>query len=1029
MWPAERVIGLSAWARRSALLAAVLASGVGALVLASVPASAAAPSDSSPYLSVSTAHSSFRPGVSVPLNVTVSNRSSAACGLAGVADGSLLVTSATRNGVSLVPSNTDAEYLDGASGVIAGHFTTVAPGRSVTFASVGAAPGTIEEQSPVSGGSQLITSWSIATAGTYRFSLAYEVSPLAGDKACSGESNPVAVAFRIGAPRSRQWLIVGIGVGVGVALLVLLIGSFLVRRRNRIRRRRSLGSAGAITVVIALGIATVALPVLRAAPAFALTGFNPGTGSDSSSNTADFSTCVGRINKFDPSLFPSFNRPGVSLTINAGPYGLGTRTTWGSASPDTTVWWDPNYRDQFADGVIADPCASLFHELTHARDHDNGTLSKVECDGTGIEDDEVFATLAENSYRKANGLLPRESYGPDALPSSMAACTPPPSLLTKIKAWINGDPHVMTFDGQHYDFQAVGEFTAVTSATGDLTVQVRQAAFQSSRTVAVNSALAMNVSGTRLGFYLADGVIDVHRDGAAAGVAAGTTALTGGATLEQISDPNHGAEYVVTWADGTTVSVWRASVYGLVVTIAPSPNRAKTLSGLLGNFDGDPKNDVELPGGKVITPTFASLYPAYADAWRVTSATSLFDYASGTNTTTFTDRSFPSKPVTAGGLTSAQRNSALMACTIAGVTDPTDLADCELDVALTGSVAFAISAGDIAQSRFPGPATPAVGSSGSSPPASSAGQTTTATVSPPNTVAHVRFTGTRGQRVHVQVLSTTLPTQCGVVALHGPDDNVLATGCTKPGDAIDGFLLPSNGEYDIYVDPTGGAVGQITLDVSLSQDQIVATTIGGSPVTATIAAPGDQAQITFPGTAGQKIFVNATDVSLPDQCALQLAGPTDYQLALGCIANKSGYIDGTVLPTTGTYTMTLDPAGESTGSATVTVIEDHDQHLQTTVGGSAVTATVAQPGAVSDVTFPGTAGETIAVKGSASTQPHQCDISVVAPGQSILKLLCDEGDSGPLGTITLPVSGTYTLVLDPSDRGIGQLDLMIATAN
>jgi von Willebrand factor type D domain/Effector protein len=1008
------------WAHGAGRFAVVIAFSVGVLLLSSESAHAA--TVSGPQLRVSTAHSSYRPGAAVPLSVTVRNGGSAACSLASVADGSLMVSAATFDGVALIPSYSSAEYLDGADSLVAGQVVSVAPGRSVSFTTVADTPGTLDTHTPVVGGAELVASWPTSAKGAYRFSLAYQVSPLAGDKACLGESNTVTVAFRIGDPGSQRWLIVGV-IAAGTLLILLLIVASVWRRRSR---RRAPGQVGAVTVVIALAVAMTALMAVRATPADAGVVVDPGSGPTSGGNLGAYDACAGDINKYDPTMLPFFNQPGVNLSIHEAPWGLHTQTLWNSAK-SVTINWDPNYRGRLpGDSVNADPCASLYHELAHARDHLNGTLSTTECDDTGINDNEVLATLAENGYREANGLDPRQTYGAHLLPSSMADCTPPTS---KLFGWLNGDPHLMTFDGQRYDFQAVGEFTAVSSSTGDLTIQVRQAAFETSRAVAVNSAVAMNVSGTHLGFYLSDGVVVVHRTSVAAEVSVGKTSLPDGATLERIDDPYRGAEYVVTWADGTSASVWRAGVYGLVVTITPSASRAKTLSGLLGNFDGDPSNDLALPGGKVITPTSASLYPSFADSLRVTSATSLFDYAPGTTTATFTDRSFPAAPANTAGLTSAQRAAALSACTAAGVTNVTDRDNCELDVALTGSAAFAISAGDIEQSQLPGGSTSASGNGGG-PPISSTGQTTTASVSQPNSVAHVTFNGTRGQRVHVQVVATTLPDQCSALALHGPDDNVLANGCTTPGDAIDGFLLPSNGEYNIFVDPSGGAVGQITLKVSLSQDQVIPATVGGPAVTATIAAPGDQAQVSFTVTAGQKVFVDATNVSLPDQCgALELNGPGNDDLALGCIADKSGYIDGLVLPTSGNYTISINPSGESTGSATITLIADHDQQLQTRVGGPAVTATVTEPGAVSDLTFPGAAGQTINVVGSGSTLPHGCGaISLLAPDQSRLKLFCDDGGTGSLGTVTLPIDGTYALLLDPSDRAVGQIDLMVTTA-
>ncbi len=49
-----------------------------------------------------------------------------------------------------------------------------------------------------------------------------------------------------------------------------------------------------------------------------------------------------------------------------------------------------------------------------------------------------------------------------------------------------GDTHVTTFDGVHYDLQAVGEFTLVRSTKDDFLVQTRQVPATGSRTASVN---------------------------------------------------------------------------------------------------------------------------------------------------------------------------------------------------------------------------------------------------------------------------------------------------------------------------------------------------------------------------------------------------------------------------------------------------------------------------------------------------------------------------------------------------------------
>jgi hypothetical protein len=467
----------------------------------------------------------------------------------------------------------------------------------------------------------------------------------------------------------------------------------------------------------------------------------------------------------------------------------------------------------------------------------------------------------------------------------------------------------------------------------------------------------------------------------------------------------------------------------LVLAVEAPKTAAGTLSGLLGNFDGNPRNDIAPKGGTAITPSFDALYPRFADSWRITQATSLFDYPPGASTATFTDRSFPDGPATTASLTAAQRTSARAACNAADVRDPTDLDNCTLDVALTGSADFAVGTGELEQFTASGSSTASTpGQQGGAPSATSTTTTATATVTKPDTVAHISFVAKKGQRAFVQVLSTTLPNQCGTLVLRGTDDNSLATGCTTNGVQIDGTLLPSNGVYNIYVDPTGHAVGTITLRVVTSVDQVLAASIGGPPVTAAITAPGAQAQITFAATAGQQIFVDATDATIPDQCgALELEGPGASELALGCLTQGSGYIDGEVLSVSGRYTVIVNPAGDSTGTVSIRVIADHDQTVHTAIGGIAVPVDIAQPGATASVTFSGAVGNKVHVTLSSSTLPDQCGlVTLIAPNQSVLATACVQHGSGTLPTTTLPANGTYTLTVNPDAKGIGALVVRVA---
>jgi len=137
--------------------------------------------------------------------------------------------------------------------------------------------------------------------------------------------------------------------------------------------------------------------------------------------------------------------------------------------------------------------------------------------------------------------------------------------------------------------------------------------------------------------------------------------------------------------------------FGIHLAVQPANPRAGRLEGLLGDFDGNAANDLRFRNGNPIDkgvgrPSFALLYPAFAEGWRIEASGSLFSYTPGTTTETFTDRTVPEVPTHAERLPGYPAAAAV--CQRVGVTEPQILADCVLDVALTGQAAFALAARD-----------------------------------------------------------------------------------------------------------------------------------------------------------------------------------------------------------------------------------------------------------------------------------------------------------------------------------------------
>jgi len=255
------------------------------------------------------------------------------------------------------------------------------------------------------------------------------------------------------------------------------------------------------------------------------------------------------------------------------------------------------------------------------------------------------------------------------------------------KGTTNGDPHLYTLDNLAYDFQGAGEFIFAKSTIRDNTfeVQIRQTPWGDRSDVAINQGTAMNVNGDRVGFYLKQEPV-TRINGIPQELVEGTTQLPNGGRIEK-----RGATYQVIWPDAHSMVEIRDNNYGFLAHVYIDNFHKGKIMGLLGNGDGDRQNDLAMRDGTLLGERveFTTLHTAYADSWRIFQQESLFDYASGETTETFTDRLFPRSIVTADMLDPADYAAAEQICRNAGVTDPVALESCILDVALTGEAGFA----------------------------------------------------------------------------------------------------------------------------------------------------------------------------------------------------------------------------------------------------------------------------------------------------------------------------------------------------
>ena len=276
----------------------------------------------------------------------------------------------------------------------------------------------------------------------------------------------------------------------------------------------------------------------------------------------------------------------------------------------------------------------------------------------------------------------------------------------------DGDPHLTTVSGIQYDFQGAGEFVALRDGNG-LDIQTRQTPVATAppdangytglkTCVSVNTAVAARVGTRRVTYQSnlssnpASSGLQLRVDGILTPLPANGLNLGPGARVV----PSANGVIQIDFPDGTSLTVtpgwWGApeNTWYLNLSVFNTPDTEGLMGATApGSWLPALSNGTSLgPMPAALHQRYVDLLQTFANAWRVTNATSLFDYAPGTSTATFTLPAWPPEnpPCVLPKSTPPKPLAASVAEKLCStIVDKVRHANCVFDATFTGEPGFA----------------------------------------------------------------------------------------------------------------------------------------------------------------------------------------------------------------------------------------------------------------------------------------------------------------------------------------------------
>ncbi len=180
-----------------------------------------------------------------------------------------------------------------------------------------------------------------------------------------------------------------------------------------------------------------------------------------------------------------------------------------------------------------------------------------------------------------------------------------------------------------------------------------------------------------------------------------------------------------------------------------------------------------------------------------------------------------------------------------------------------------------------------------------------------------------GQRI---ALSITGPSYNGSIKILRPDTTqMLSKTFGAAGTFVDATAVTVTGTHTVRIDPTGSGIGMVTVTAYLipADATAAALTVDGGTSRVETTVPGQNGVITFAADSQDSLRIVATSVTTgASTCCgakVSVIGPLGTTVMLAKTVGTKGATWNLTVPSTGTYTIKMDPQSSAVGGATFKV--------------------------------------------------------------------------------------------------------------